>query len=53
MGKTGWDKQTKVFFKENPSRGEEGVFEALGFKSLYTFLIVSRRMVHLLSPGEA
>lgn len=43
----------KDVLEGKPLRGEGGVFEALDFKSLYTFLIISRRMVHLLSPREA
>lgn len=42
----GTNKQTRVFFKENLSREKWGCLETLSFKSLYMFLIVSRRALH-------
>lgn len=45
MVRVGWD-------KEGLSGGEVGVLQTSGFKSLYMPLIVSRRTVHLLSPGD-
>lgn len=48
-----WDKPRFPLRKASWGGGRGAVFETSGFKSLCTFLMVSRHTVHFLRPGEA